>query len=280
MRNRFLLNQKNEAKLSLYERFIYCMFVFLLSGSIILIAIGVYSDGSSQIVLLSLGTGVATSFIVSTTFYVTAILTKKKDQIKNRDKFVFELKELLYNAVENINFSPIQSGTYIFQDYIKAQHRWFHDYYKRMVAKSESASETKKRLSDIKEFLDSNCFQAETVFGFSTIWKQSQFNEYQLHDIEYIFLLFKSVENAVATNKTRNAILDFSSLLQGFIRIIDDVEELKSFKLIRIVFEDGKATFCYEDFERNEPMFKFLREFSEIRRKNYIKTYGTKTNLD
>lgn len=181
------LDSKNVTKIFLIEKVIVLFLSFLLVTSISLISIGARCEGVTQSILIGLGTGFATSFLVSLAFYITGKLIKKRDCLINRDKFIFDFKILLYRIIGDIDYCIIENGEYDLQSYIKNQHRWFHDYYKRMIVENDSEEETEQRLKSLQDFLNEEEYFFESTLGYDFVWKSAGFDSTQLSTVEDIF---------------------------------------------------------------------------------------------
>ena len=269
-------DNKNFNRTLKIDRYIVALISIPLAIGVVFILIGLIKTDHVQNLLFGLGTGAVTSFLVSLMFYVLDILISKKHKLKNHDKFIIHFKMLFYRAIEISNFSTLNDGEYNLRDYLKLQHRWYHDYFKRMIAKSDTEIETKKRLEDLIQYIESEEYYYENLFIWNTVWQNSLFSDEQLCLIEDVYLHYKAVVISIKNKKTQRAFLEFSLLLETFCKILDSIDEFKSFKLVKISAKDNQLLFKYDEFEKEEHLFKFVREFSEIREKNYEKEYGSK----
>lgn len=269
-----IIDNKNEFKIRKVDFIIWLIFISLFIIAFLLIFKGLICDGVVRSLFIGLGSGVATSFLVSLVFYIIDKLIKKKESIRNRDRFIFDFKIMMYRTITSINFCNLNDGEYELQAYIKLQHRWYHDYYKKMEVGSDNKLDTKNRLDNLKQYIDSEEHIYESTFGYDYLWKKSSFTNYQIESIERIYLYYKNVVISIKNNNISRAFLDFSSLLECLKNVVDVISELSSFKLIKLNSKNGEVSIDYTDFEKEERIFKFAREFNQIRHNNNIQNYG------
>jgi len=134
--------------------FIIYEIICLIGLSLSLILISELLEGWWQTLLISLGTGVLASAIVSFAFWEIQRESEKRIAYKRRGDFMEQFKVLAYNIIHNINWSCGQSALLSLNDYIKIQHRWFHEYYKKIVAENVNKEEADLRIKQMVQFID------------------------------------------------------------------------------------------------------------------------------
>ena len=125
----------------------------------------------TQSLLLSLGTGAAMSALVSWVFYLHDKLVKKREKIDARIVFMYDFKILYHNMINAMDFDERSSVTINTEQYIKNQHRWYHEYYKRIVAGSDTEEETGVRIKRLQSFMDSMKIKFRECFEYNLNWK-------------------------------------------------------------------------------------------------------------
>lgn len=226
-----------------------------------------------QDLFLGLGTGAATSALVSYVFYFNDKQAKKREQLVNRIKFMEDFRALYYNTLFLIDFDTRTDTKIGLETYIKNQHRWFHDYYKRMVAGSEVAAETLLRVKQLEQFMIDISTRIPLCFEYNTAWKNSDFTEWQNSELNRFYIGVKTTETYLTQHNYGKAFNEFAYVLETFKRMPSTFVELHNFNLIEFSYDyNADLTVELEKFECKEPLFKYAREFQEIRYHNY-KTY-------
>ncbi|MBR6633526.1 MAG: hypothetical protein IKL05_04390 [Clostridia bacterium] len=240
----------------------------LLNGSLI-------CEGWQRDLLMGLGTGAGTSALVSLVFYLNDKQIKKRESLNQRIAFMHEFRFLYWNVITSINFDKCNGVVLSLEDYVKRQHRWYHEYYKRTVAKSATEEETRLRIERLKEFIASSIARFQELFEYDSAWKNGDYTSWQKTELSGLYVEFKNVRIFLDCNDYESAILEFAYLLERIKRMASEFTELKSFELLRFEYdENGSLHIDVSLFEEKEVDFKFAREFNEIRRSNYIKHYS------
>lgn len=252
------LNNKTTTKGIIIEFVVNAVFLLLLGSAFVFISLGMCCEGAIQSLLIGLGTGSATSFLVSFVFYYTDKLIKKRETLKIRGTFIDEFMLLLYRFTQSMNFSS-ENGKIGWKDYVKMQHRWFHNYYKRLIVDAGTDAETKERLDKLKDFIKEEEAFFKQTFELSSNWKHAGFSDNQLDKLRELYFLFERVIVSLKNESVRRSLLDFSSLLETVKSIPDTFKEFSSFSLINFEVSDGSLKIDYSEFEKHEPMFKFFK---------------------
>lgn len=74
--------------------------------------------------------------------------------------------------------------------------------------------------------------------------------------------------------------LDFSSLIDVIGEIPEIIDDLSPFEKLCFKINNNEVIIDFEQFEKTESDFKFLRDFSSIRHKNSIKKYNDTEKTD
>ncbi len=64
-----------------------------------------------------------------------------------------EFKILYRNVIYSINFDYSKKAILDLDSYVKKQYRWYHEYYKRIVANNFTEVETMVRIEGITKFI-------------------------------------------------------------------------------------------------------------------------------
>lgn len=257
--------------------------IVLFHISAILICVGFWCcDGRIQNLLIGLGTGTMTSAIVSIVFNISSKERNRRNQLETQKEvrkiMMDDFKVLYYNVIHYINFAPIKNQNITLEDYIKSQHRWFHEYYKRMVADNTDKNETLKMVEQIKEFISDSSVLMQQCFEYNTSWKSGHYTDWQKKELSNAYLGYKNTQTYLQNNDYQSSFLEFAFFLETLKRLANEFDELKTFAFLSFSYDnDGKLTIQTESFEEHESMFKFAREFNEIRKNNYKKYYSKDT---
>ena len=280
-----MLIKKRKTEIDVSKKKLVLEFVSLGLGillsilAVALIRISYYIEEQwTQSLLLSLGTGAAMSALVSWVFYINDKLVKKRERLNARIVFMNDFKVLYYNFIKSINFDKKTSVTIDTENYIKNQHRWYHEHYKRIVANSENEEERDIRIKQLRSFMDSTKIKFCECFEYNSNWKDGEYSEWQHKELSYIFSSFKNIENYIESEDYSPAFFEFSYFLECLKRMSKEFVELSNFNLLSFTYDDlGNLKINTDKFEANEPMFKFAREFNNIRSQNYKKYYSEKS---
>lgn len=257
-----------------------CIFYVLFFLAVVLIHIGIcMKDSTCQNLFLGLGTGATTSALVSLVFYLNDKEIKKRERLKARKTFMEDFKILFHNIVYSIDYDTRNNETISLEEYIKDQHRWYHEYYKRMVANNIDEKETADRINSLKEFISDNIIRFQQCFEYDTSWKNGEFSDWQRKEITQIYLGFKDSQTYLENKQYKSAFLEFAYFLEVIKRLSTEFVELNNFNLLTFSYDTkGLLTIQKEKFEEKETTFKFAREFNEIRQRNYKKYYAKETS--
>lgn len=252
--------------------------VFLCIFAIVLIVVSFYiKEPWTQSFLLSLGTGAAMSALVSWVFFLHDKLAKKCEKIDARAAFMRDFKILYHNMIYAMDFDEKSSVTMNADQYIKNQHRWYHEYYKRIVAGSDTQEETTARIKQMQSFMNKMKIKFCECFEYNSNWKNGDFRDWQYQEINGFYTSFKKTEEFVNVHNYAFAFLQFSFFLEYIKRMCGEFVELKNFNLLSFTYDSlGNVKIDRDKFEDKEPMFKFAREFNEIRENNYREHYAEK----
>lgn len=263
--------------------FIIYEIICLIGLSLSLILISELLEGWWQTLLISLGTGVLASAIVSFAFWKVQKDSELRIAKQKRALFMYDAKICFYNLIGSIDFAPNVSCECTLEEYIKNQHRWFHEYYKKLVADNEDKAETELRIKRLNNFIEDFDMQFCSLFESNATWKEGNFDEWQLSELRSLIKDYNETKIYFGKDNYKQAFLSFAEFLEVFKRIITDnkFEELRNFTLISFSYdENGKLTVNEEDFEEQESFFKFAKNFNQIRRENYKKYYGKNTEQE
>ncbi|MGN0805761.1 MAG: hypothetical protein ACI4MC_01875, partial [Candidatus Coproplasma sp.] len=221
--------------------FIFYESLSLVSLSISLIALSsIFDDGSWwQTLFISLGTGVIASAIVSLAFWVIQRENEKRTACKRRFEFMGQFKILSYNILHDINYSQFNGEELSLNEFIKAQHRWFHEYYKRMVANNTEDYETELRVKQITLFVKIYHRKFISIFENRVVWEDGDFSEHQLEELKKMYNEFYDVIDFLNNKDYMQAFLSMASFLETFKRIMteDGFKELLNFDLMRFNYD-------------------------------------------
>lgn len=270
-----LNNIKAEYKIIISELKSLVLFLFLAILAYVLISNSLYYEGWCQNLLLGLGTGAATSALVSLVFYLNDKQIKIREQIKQRARFMHEFKILHRNIICSINFDFSKDSILDLDSYIKKQHRWYHEYYKRMTADNFTEIETATRKECLVDFISLNLPRFQQMFEYDSEWKKGEYTSWQKTELLSFYNEFKNIQIYINQNNYKAAFLDFAYFLERIKRMSTEFSELSNFNLLKFEYDDnGDMNVDETTFEEKEPDFKFAREFQEIRRNNYKKHYS------
>lgn len=270
-------------KLNIWQTAFIFGTIVLAGISICLISISSQYEGFTQTLLVSIGTGLLSSAIVSFAFWVIQHIVDVRKKEKQRYLFMKQIRILFYNMLYDINWSPLNDTTLELNEYIKAQHRWFHDYYKRLVADNGSDSETNQRIKQIKKFNETYSLKMKNIFDGRVVWEESNFTDWQLSELSSLYDDFCECVDYIAQNEFQCAFLFFASFLEVLMRILckDKFVELNNFACLKYVYDsNGKLKRIDDEFYEKEPDFKFAKDFNAIRYSNYRKYYGKDTKQE
>ena len=280
-----MLIKKGKLKMTASNKKLLWDFVSVGMGALLIILAGKLIQASlyikdqwTQSLFLSLGTGAAMSALVSWIFYINDKLVKKRERLDARIVFMDDFKFLYNNIIKSINFDKKTSVTIDAENYIKNQHRWYHEYYKRIVANSDTEEETATRIKQLWSFMDSTKIKFCECFEYNSNWKNGEYSERQRKEITYIFSSYRNIESYIESEDYIPAFFEFSYFLECIKRMSKEFVELSNFNLLSFTYDDlGNLRINTDKFEANEPMFKFAREFNDIRNQNYKKYYSEKS---
>lgn len=230
-------------------------------------------EGFLQNLLLGLGTGTATSALVSLVFYINDLLHRKRESERKRDQFLKDFKILIFNIVRSIEFDINSSGIFSYQDYVKTQHRWYHEYYKKMVADNYTKTEVDSRLMDMSRFVDNYSVDVKNCLASKNNWSDCGFSPFQSSELSNLYYNFTSTESFIKSSNIKLAFLYFSSFLEIVKRLPEEFKELGSFQLLQFTVDNKTLTIDYSEFGKKEPFLKFVSEFSELRTSIYKERY-------
>ena len=255
----------NNNIINVIKRYLLLNLSFLLGllltwASITLIIYSTKTEGWTQNLLLSLGTGVATSALVSYIVYINDLIKRKREMAINRESFLNDYKLLVFGIVRSIDFNLEADGNYSYEEYVKAQHRWFHEYYKTMVANNHTQKETTARVKALKNFVINHEPLINYYLGDSNIWKKCGFTYYQKSELDFLKYNFMSMSYNIEKNEYQSAFLDCATFLEIIKRVPEYFDELKSFSDLRFIIKDHILTIDYKEFDKKEPFCKFLIE--------------------
>ena len=194
----------------------YHIFCILFAIAFTLILISYFCDDWVESFFLSLGTGAATSAVVSLAFYLIENEMKKRESIKIRLNFMESFKVFYYNLICVIDFSVCDGENISLERYIKLQHQWFHEYYKRMVADNFSEPETDLRVQQIKEMLQYVHSSFYCSFECGLNWQNGDFTNRQYQELHSCYTDFKNMLFHLETNNYEKAFFVLCSRCLGY----------------------------------------------------------------
>lgn len=98
-----------------------------------------------------------------------------------------DLRVFYYRFITSIDFDKNHIGEFSLKDYIKIQHRWFHETYKKMNDNAATNEEIKNRLNELENFIYREEWIFNKTFNDRNRWLQATFKETQLSKIDTIF---------------------------------------------------------------------------------------------
>lgn len=156
-RNERMIEPKKKIKNLRRTKFYTIYYIFAIALIFCLLSFFVYDW--LQNLLLGLTTGFFTSALIS---IVMLFYQRKNEQIQayqDRIAFMEEFKIVCYNLLNNDLDMAKEANIQInLEEYVKKQHRWFHDYYKYMVANNEDEEQTKIRIAQLKNFYQKTAY--------------------------------------------------------------------------------------------------------------------------
>lgn len=257
------------------------MFAFLVLLACVLICCSCSSTGWVQNLLVGLGTGAVTSASVSLVFYLNDKQIKLRERLRSRMLFMKKFKTLYYNFVFAMDFERRKDETVGLETYIKNQHRWHHDYYKKMVAGSDNEEETKVRIEQLKIFMLRNSAQIRACFEYSDDWENGEYDTWQRSMLSRFHRGIIETQIALELGNSRLAFFEFTYLLEEAKKLWSGFEELKNFGLLTFTYDsDGELNVNDSKFEDKEKFFKYAKQFNEARIQNYMKCFSRQTTDD
>ncbi len=254
------------------------MFALLVLLACVLICCSFTSTGWAQNLLIGLGTGAVTSALVSLVFYLNDKQIKLRERLRSRMLFMEKFKTLYYNFVFAMDFAKEKDKTIGLETYVKYQHRWYHDYYKRMFVGSDNEDETKVRIEQLKIFMRRNSAQIRACFDYSNDWENGEYDSWQRSMLLRFYRGIKETQIALELGNSRLAFFEFAYLLEEVKNLWSGFEELKNFGLLTFTYDlDGQLKVNDSEFEDKEKLFKYSKEFNEARRQNYMKYFSRQT---
>ena len=256
----------------------YLIYIFATLSILALVLIGQAEkyEGFRRELSLSIGTGILTSFLVSLAFVFAGKTTAKIEAIKQRGSFLFDLKALLHSMITYLNFDKTIDSPVDFANFLKIQHRWFHEYYKRTVAKNSSLKETNIRKKQISDFYIAQSAWIKQYFEFDNRWKNCDLNEYEKILLNRIYISFKKTEISIEQKSYKQQFCNYAFFIEWLSRLPDTFPELKNFKLITVSSKDGEINYDFSKFYEKEKFLAGVNSIHETRQKQYIDNYSNK----
>lgn len=251
----------------------------LVGIAIIAINLSLQQTGWLQNLLIGIGTGLLTSAIVSFTFWFIQKINEDTVAVKLRRNFIEQFKIFAFQLLGGINMTPCQNKTLSLNEYIKLQHRWFHEYYKKLIADNGNDAETELRENQIKKFIKEYTVDIDLLFRPTENWKEGDFSDNQVYELNGLYGEVYKCKYYSKNQQNMSSFLAFASFLEILKRILcdDNFVELQNFTLLKFKYDEtGKMQLVDEEFNNKEILFKFAKEFNMIRTKNYKKYYGKK----
>ena len=275
------MKKDRTALLNVFERhfslyYLIYIFAFLLVAAIVLIGQAAKSEGIQKDLCLSLGTGVITSFLVSLAFIFAGKTMRKIDAIKQRESFMLDFKILLHSMITYLDFDKSISSPVDYYGFLKIQHRWFHEYYKRTVAKNSSLKETNLRKKQIADFYKSQSAWIKQYFEFDSRWKNCYLGQNEKYLLDNFYISFKKTEISLEQKSYQQMIHDFAFFIEWLSRLPQAFLELRNFKLITVLSKDKEINFDFSKFYEKEKYLAGINSFHETRNGIYIKDYSKK----
>lgn len=270
-------------KFSIIKEKMIWLIISLICWSSILITTSLLVTGWWQTLFISLGTGLAASAIVTFVFWRYQKEQEKRLAMKIRKDFMERAKILFYNLVIGIDFAKnVEKGEYTIEQYIKIQHRWFHEYYKKLVADNEVDFETEIRVQHLYKFLNENGWQIIEVLNTKN-FDEGNFSDWEVRELKSLYDDYTTTKLLLENMNYKKSFLWFSSFLETFKRVIsnDSFTELQNFELLKFSYnEEGLVTVIDNNFYDKESFLKFAKEFNQIRNENYKQYYGKESNVE
>ena len=231
---------------------------------------------------IGLATGALSSLAVTIVINVIQERREKLDSLLRRKKNAQEFKILFYNIILHCDMSVEQDGLYNLEEFLYSQHRWFHEFHKKITAKNFIEEEKVSRLQQIKDFIARVDAQFQLYFVNKNIWQDLTFTEDEQDLLRNLLEFYQEIKIDIELGRIDHAILCFSSFLGVLKQVMCElnIEELTNFNLMKFQYANSRWKFLLGEFEKVETFFAFARQFNTIRRNNYITQYGKKNDAD
>lgn len=247
--------------------FLILEMIMLLSFSISFLFFSFCLTEWLQVLFISLGTGLLSSAVVSLTFWVIQYEKELRTANKRRKEFMWKFKILVYEMITYLNMASCQNEELSLEDFIKLHQRWFHEYYKKLVANNGNEDDTNLRIKQINNFIESFYVDFEILFNSRTIWEDGNFSKRQLSELQDLYKKFYESLNYSKNQNCKQLFLSFAWFLEDFKNILVEIEfkELENFKLLHFNYsEKGNLKISDKEFNEKEHIFKFAKEFNEL----------------
>lgn len=246
----------------------------MLLCAIALVGQGVMSSGDQRDICLSMGTGLITSFIVSLAFVFAGKTMHKIEAMRQRESFLHDFKIVLHSMVTYLDFDKSLESPANYAGFIKKQHRWFHEYYKKAFAKNSSLKETNLRKKQISDFYKTQSIWMKQCFEFDSRWKSGYFIQNEKNLLNNLYIFYKKTEISMEQKSSTQAFCDFAFFLEWLSRLPDTFHELRHFKLITVSSLDGNLSFDFSKLYEKEKLLSGIDSFHNTRNKKYLEEYS------
>lgn len=260
----------------LYQYYLIYIFAALALVAIVLIGEAQKYEGFKRELNLSIGSGLLTSFLVSLAFVFAGKTRAKIETMKQRKSFLFDFKMLLHSMITYFDFDASFNSCVGYTDYLKIQHRWFHEYYKRTIAKNSSLKETNIRKKQILDFYTTQSAWIKQYFEFDSRWKNCDLSESEKNLLNSIYISFKKSEISIEQKAYKQLFCDFAFFLEWISRLPDTFPELENFMLITFVSGEDGVNSDFSKFYEKERLLAKINEFHKTRKEVYMRNYSKK----
>lgn len=250
------------------------LFVTFFIAAFALIGNAKEKEGYLQNLYLSLGTGLLTSAATSLIFFFYGRTKARNESLKSREDFISKFKLYYYILLSYLDFDVSFEGKLSLYDFIKTQHRWFHEYYKRLLVKNGSLKDTNLRLRQIKDFFKSQFAFFKEYFELDNSWKTCYLTKSERDVINNVYMFFKKSEISLEQNATKEILYNFAFFLEWLSRLPDVFKEMKSFETIKVSNNKSSIEMDLVEFYKKEPAFAQFDDLASARYSNYKVNYS------
>lgn len=225
--------------------------------------------------LVSLGTGLITSGIITVIFNWLIAKQNKINKRMQRKKFFKSSIINFYDLIMSLNITNLKNVSLKnSHEFIHANHRYYHEYYKRMIANYKNSTETLLRMDDIDEFIHINNLFFEKLKNTNYLITEEGFDENEIGLIDSLSEDYYQVKYFYEKSDELNAIYYMAMLLNTIARVLQEVNEYKLLNAMQFEFNEcGALNINKSELYTRMTLIKFIDEFRNTRSTNYKKNY-------